>query len=338
MKEIKGHGLMTASQREWALTQTFVMKIKPERRFARPAAKLRAACYDFVMPSLNPWFDRFIVGVILLNTACIAAAVKTGYLETINEVCSAIFIAEATLKITALGRAYFRSKWNRFDFTIVLGLIIGFILKLTINDAELASSISSVISLLRIGRLIRLIRLVKSLRLIVNSIVTAIPGILNIGGLLLLLYFVYAVIGMNLYGLIGFQGELNEHANFQSLENSMLLLFRFSTGENWNGFMWDLLEERPHCDPNPTYNKTLPWCIREEDYPSCTEVNGCSAGGSVFVYFYSFVLIVGLVALNMFVGVVLEAFENSRESDILSPNDLDHFVSVWSEFDPKVRL
>jgi hypothetical protein len=281
------------------------------------------------------------VGVILLNTTCIAAAsfgdgaVKTGLLELINEVCSALFVIEATLKIAALGFAYFRSKWNRFDFSIVLGLIIGFLLKLTINDAELASSISSIISLLRIGRLVRLVRLVKSLRLIVNSIVTALPGILNTGGLLLLLYFVYAVIGMNLYGLIGFQGELNEHANFRSLGNSMLLLFRFSTGENWNGFMWDLLEARPRCDPNPTYDKSSPWCVRDEDHLSCTEVNGCSAGGSVFVYFYSFILIVGLVALNMFVGVVLEAYESSRESDILSPNDMDHFVSVWSEFDPK---
>lgn len=315
---------MTPSQRQWAQTQSFVMKIKPERRFSRPAAKIRAACYDFVMPSVNPLFDHFILGIILFNTACIASASfgdsaeKEGYLALFNGICSAIFIVETSLKLTALGKTYFRSKWNRFDFIIVFGLVIGIILKQTIANERLAASISSMIGILRIGRIFRLIRLIKSLRTIVNSIVTGIPGILNIGGLLLLLFFIYAVIGMQLYGAIGFQGELNEHANFRSFGNSMLLLFRFSTGENWNGFMWDLLQERPVCDPNPTY----------------PAVNGCSAGPSVFVYFYSFVLIVGLVILNMFVGVVLEAFENSQESDILGPTDLDHFISVWQEFDP----
>ena len=324
IREIKGCGLMTPSQKQWALTQSFVMKIKPERRFSRPTDKIRAVCYDFVMPNINPWFDRFILGIILLNTACIASASfgdsaeKEAYLALFNSICSAVFIAELMLKLTALGKTYFRSKWNRFDFLIVLGLVIGIILKQTIANERLAASISSVIGLLRIGRIIRLIRLIKSLRTIVNSIVTGIPGILNVGGLILLLFFVYAVIGMQLYGAIGFQGELNEHANFRSFGNTMLLLFRFSTGENWNGFMWDLLEERPGCDSNPTY----------------PAVNGCSAGMSVFVYFYSFILIVGLVVLNMFVGVVLEAFENSQESDILGPADLDHFISVWQEFDP----
>ena len=114
------------------------------------------------------------------------------------------FIAELMLKLTALGKTYFRSKWNRFDFLIVLGLVIGIILKQTIANERLAASISSVIGLLRIGRIIRLIRLIKSLRTIVNSIVTGIPGILNVGGLILLLFFVYAVIGMQLYGAIGF--------------------------------------------------------------------------------------------------------------------------------------
>lgn len=337
MKELKGCGLMTAAQREWALAQSFVMKIKPERRFMRPTTWLRAACYDLV---INPLFDGVIVGFILLNTVCIAAAsftdsaAKTEFLEIVSEICSSVFVIEASFKIIALGAGYFRSKWNRFDFSIVVGLIIGFILKLTIADAQLAVSISSIISLLRIGRLVRLIRLVKSLRTIVNSIVTALPGLVNIGGLLLLLFFVYAVIGMQLYGMVGFQGELNEHANFRNLGNAMLLLFRFATGENWNGFMWGLLQERPGCDLEPTFSRTSPWCLKDKDYPSCTEVNGCSADGSVFVYFYSFILIVGLVALNMFVGIVLEAYENSQESDILSPTDLDHFVDIWSEFDP----
>eukprot|EP00804_Cyclotella_cryptica_P023302 CCRYP_000468-RC/>CCRYP_000468-RC protein AED:0.16 eAED:0.16 QI:0/0.71/0.37/1/0.85/0.75/8/25/1511 len=341
IKEVKGCGLMTAAQKEWALTQAFVMKIKPERRFSRPSCKPRALCYDLIMTHVNPWFDRVIICVIILNCACIAtasfgdSAEKTRFLELCNEVCSFIFVLEAVFKIIALGERYFCDGWNKFDFSIVLGLIIGQVLKRIINNDQLAASVSSVIGIMRIGRIIRLIRLVKSLRTIVNSIVTAIPGIFNIGGLILLLFFVYAVIGMQLYGTIAFQGALNEQANFRSIGNAMLLLFRFSTGENWNSFMWNLLEERTQCDPDPIYDKRAPWCLEEDDYPRCTEVNGCSGGMSVFAYFYSFIFIVGLVVFNMFVGVVLEAFENSQESEVLNPSDLDHFVSVWQEYDPE---
>ena len=82
------------------------------------------------------------------------------------------------------------------------------------------------------------------------------------------------------------------------------------------------------------YNITSPWCFHDKDYPTCTEINGCGAGYSAFVYFYSFTLIVSFVILNLFVGVVLEAFESSTEGDILEQDDLDKFTSIWTSFDP----
>lgn len=144
IKEIKGCGLMTPAQKEWALTQAFVMKVKPERRFNRPETRLRMRFFDLVM---NPWFDRFIVGVIIFNCACIAtasfgdSAMKTGYSEVFNEVCSSIFIIEAMLKMTAFGlRPYFRDRWNRFDVSIVIGLVIGFAIKQFIEDDQVCDS------------------------------------------------------------------------------------------------------------------------------------------------------------------------------------------------------
>jgi len=43
---------------------------------------------------------------------------------------------------------------------------------------------------------------------------------------------------------------------------------------------------------------------------------------------------VSFVILNLFIGIVLEAFETSDEGDILRPKDLDDFTSKWSQFDP----
>lgn len=150
---------------------------------------------------------------------------------------------------------------------------------------------------------------------------------------------------MQLYSTVAYQGELNEQANFRSFGNAMLLLLRFSTGESWMSVMYALLEDRKDCcqdiwcchgedglcDLNLEHNQTQKLCIKEEN---CIEINGCSAGISVFVYFYSFIIIVSFIILNMIVALVLEAFEASSEGDILEASDLEEFVQVWSEFDP----
>jgi len=361
LSEIKGLGLMTDAQRQWASTQQFIMRIRPEVLLRRPKRKLRAICYDFIMPGSNPWFDRFIVAIIIANSISIATISfgdsdeKSMFLGILNLIFSSIFVIEAALKVIALGKGYFQSRWNIFDFTVVCGLVIGFVLKVSISDQRLVGSVSSLVSLIRMGRLIRLIRLVKQLRAPFNIMLSVLPGMVNIGALLLLLFFVYAVCGVQLYSTIALQGELNEQANFRSVGNAMLLLLRFSTGEGWMSVMYALLEERENCcqdiwccqredslleeggmcDSNPEYDEAYPWCLHEGDYPNCIEINGCSAGASVFVYFYSFTMIVSFLILNLFVGLVLQAFEASNEGELLEPADLEHFVSVWSKFDPE---
>ena len=338
LREISGQGIMTEAQRQWAQTQQFISKIRPEVLLRHPEHKLRALCYDFIM---NKWFDRFIATIIVVNSIVIGAVSfdsaqdVTVILGVLNLAFSSIFVLEAMLKLIALGRLYFRSTWNRFDFIIVCGLIVGFGLQMIVSDQLLVASISSVVSLARIGRLIRLIRLVRPLRTPFNTMLAVIPGMCNIGALLLLLFYVYGIVGRQSFGTIEFQGELNEQNNFQTIGQSMLLLLRFSTGENWNGFMYGLMEERRGCSEHPIYDETSPWCRDEKDYPNCTEINGCSASSiSVFLYFYSFTIIVSFIILNMFVAVVLQAFEASNEGEILEPKDLEHFVQTWSLFDP----
>ncbi len=338
IRDTKGQGLMTDAQRQWASTQAFVMKIRPEKLARRPTScKLRTVCFDIVN---NLWFDRVVVAIIAANSVSIASTTfgendsKIKVVGIINGIFSSIFIGEAILKIMSFGVLYFRSGWNRFDFAIVCGLVVGFVLNQFITDHLLLSSISSILGFIRIGRLFRLVRFIKPLRTPINAIVHVIPGMTNIGALVVLLFFVYAVCGMQLYGTVAIQGDMNEQANFRTIANAMTSLFRFSTGENWNGFMWSLFEEREDCETDLRYDEKSPWCVQDRDYPDCTEINGCSAGVSVFFYFYTFTLIVSYVILNMFVGVVLESFQSCQEGDILQPADLDHFVKIWAKFDP----
>ena len=337
IKEKTGRTMMTDAQKQWAATQSFVMKIKPERRIARPSGVIEGWCYDFVMPSTNPRFQDFITLCIIISSALAASVTfgdseqKTKFLELCNLIFTVIFTIELIVKLFAFKKRYFDDGWNRFDLIVVCSSNIFTIVGLFLSQT---GPLSSVIRLVRVCRLFKLIKRVKNLRLLFNTLIVSIPSIVNIGTLLLLLFFIYAVIGMQLFSFIPDNDEVNQRANFRSFGSAMFLLLRFSTGENWNGFMRSIMVNTSDCVMFPKYNPDAPWCLTDEDYPTCTEINGCGADFSAFIYFYSFTLLISFVIMNLFVGIVLEAFENGNEGDILSPDDMNHFTQCWAEFDP----
>ena len=73
--------------------------------------------------------------------------------------------------------------------------------------------------------------------MLIDTIVYIIPSIANLGALIFLLLFIYSALGMNLFGTVMFQSQVNEHANFQSFLSSMMLLMRCATGERWHLLM-----------------------------------------------------------------------------------------------------
>ena len=75
-------------------------------------------------------------------------------------------------------------------------------------------------------------------------------------------------------------GAVNEQANFQTFWGSMVLLLRFSTGENWNGFMYDMVAEREGCESQPVYDPDM---CGFTYHANCKPLNGC---GSRSIYPY----------------------------------------------------
>lgn len=263
IRNVHGRVLMTKAQQEWAATQAFVLKIRPERRIKRPSGRVRQLCYDFIMPGINPKFDQCILLCIVLNSICMAVTEfgdsddKSMVLEALNRVFAAIFAAEAITKLIALRARYFDDGWNKFDFGIVVGTIIGQIIGFFTSSIGV---ITFTINLFRICRLLRLIKSIKKLRLLFNTLLTSIPSMANIGALLFLLFFIYAACGVQLFSMMALNDDMNEQANFQSFGNAMLLLLRFLTGENWNGFMRNMDKDKDGCDPTPEFNTASPWC------------------------------------------------------------------------------
>ena len=134
-------------------------------------------------------------------------------LNHLNSVFTAIYTVEAAIKLIAFDFKYFKFLENIFDFAIVISSLI--FLRISRND-EFNSGSSVAISL----RCIRLIRLVnysfkfESLKIIVETFLTTVPALVNVGSLLLLFVYIYGILCMNLLAEIKIQSPLGENLNF----------------------------------------------------------------------------------------------------------------------------
>ena len=112
-----------------------------------------------------------------------------------------VFIIEAILKLTCMGFNYFHDSWNVFDFSLILVSLTS----MTLNMMKIDSSVGNKASLLRIfrlGRLLRLIHRAKNLRTIFDTFLITLPSLTNIGLLLLLVIFIYMILGIELYSYV----------------------------------------------------------------------------------------------------------------------------------------
>lgn len=177
--------------------------------------------------------QRVIIGVIVLNAATLGLETSNGLmarhgdlLHRIDQVCLAIFVTELVVKLYAHRLAFFRNSWNVFDLLVVgIALVPG-------------SGAFGVLRALRVLRVLRLISMVPQLRRVVEALLRAVPGILSIGALLVLLFYVSAVMSTTLFG-----DTFPEH--FGSLSHSLFSLFQIMTLDGWSDLARDVLAAHP---------------------------------------------------------------------------------------------
>jgi len=81
---------------------------------------------------------------------------------------------------------------------------------------------------------------------------------MNVGGLLLLFLYIYAILGVYLFAAVKWTGPLNEFVNFKHIGTALLTLLRVSTGENWHEVMYALSNEKSllyQCVEGATYQE-----------------------------------------------------------------------------------
>ncbi|CAH3178338.1 unnamed protein product, partial [Porites evermanni] len=244
-------------------------------------------------------------------------------LDTFNTIFTFMFTGEAILKLFAFRLNYFRDGWNVFDFIIVLGSLLDFALTVSLDNQQMPFD-PSLFRLFRAARLIKLLRQGYTIRILLWTFLQSFKALPYVGMLIGLLFFIYAVIGMQMFGQITTDNddlgepwsEIKARNNFQSFPEALQVLFRSATGENWQLIML-ACQSGAVCDP------------RVVDPP------GTCGSAFTYVYFISFIFFCSFLLLNLFVAVIMDNFEYlTRDESILGPHHLDEFVRVWSEFDP----
>eukprot|EP00075_Anas_platyrhynchos_P011427 XP_027300680.1 voltage-dependent L-type calcium channel subunit alpha-1S [Anas platyrhynchos] len=324
----------------------YALKARPLRRYI-PKNPYQYQIWYVVTSS---YFEYLMFFLILLNTICLGmqhynqSEEMNHISDILNVAFTVLFTLEMILKLMAFkAKGYFGDPWNVFDFLIVIGSIIDVILSEI--DTVLASSgglyclgggcenidpdDNSRVSitffrLFRVMRLVKLLSRGEGVRTLLWTFIKSFQALPYVALLIVMLFFIYAVIGMQMFGKIAMVDgtQINRNNNFQTFPQAVLLLFRCATGEAWQEILLD-------C----SYGKL---CDPESDFAEGEEYT-CGTGFAYF-YFISFYMLCAFLIINLFVAVIMDNFDYlTRDWSILGPHHLDEFKRIWAEYDPEAK-
>ena len=218
----------------------------------------------------NKYFITFITSVIIINAITLGLEtspnIKTEYgviLSLIDKLALTIFTIELLAKIAVYKLRFFKDGWNIFDFLIVAVSLIP------------ASGPFSVLRAFRIFRTLRLLSIVPSMKRIIQAIFISIPGILSVGTILILIFYISSVLTTTFFGERFYEW-------FGSVGKSMYTLFQIMTLESWSmGIVRPVMKEFP-----------LAW-----------------------LFFVPFILVTTFAVLNLFIGIIVDAMQQISKDD-----------------------
>jgi voltage-gated sodium channel len=229
----------------------------------------------------NKLFNNFLFTLIILSAIIIGLETYPGFAKQYHDVLSlidqfiiALFTIEIALKIFSNGKRpwiFFSDPWNVFDFIIVAICLIPF------NDTHYFA----VFRILRVLRILRMITVFPKLKLIISALLKSIPSMGYIIILIGLLFYVYAIVGVFVFGG-------TDPMHFGDLHHAFVTLFKVLTLEGWT----DIMNVHIFGDVD---NKNMQIISL---WP--------------FFYFASFILIGAMIIMNLFIGVIMNSMEESK--------------------------
>ncbi|KAK3566413.1 hypothetical protein QTP86_032269, partial [Hemibagrus guttatus] len=287
--------------------------------------------YKFWLMINSTGFEYIMFVLILLNTVTLAvqhyeqSKLFSYVMDILNMVFTGLFTVEMIVKLLALRlKHYFTDAWNSFDALIVVGSVVDIVVT-EFSSSEDSSRVSiTFFRLFRVMRLVKLLSKGEGIRTLLWTFVKSLQALPYVALLIAMIFFIYAVIGMQTFGKIALKAHtpINRNNNFQTFPQAVLLLFRCATGEAWQEIMLACLPGK-RCDA-------------ESDFEPGEEFT-CGSNFAI-VYFISFFMLCAFLIINLFVAVIMDNFDYlTRDWSILGPHHLDEFKRIWSEYDPEAK-
>uniref|UniRef100_A0A6Q2YM42 Sodium channel protein n=1 Tax=Esox lucius TaxID=8010 RepID=A0A6Q2YM42_ESOLU len=328
-KKISQDIFMTEEQKKYYNAMKKLGSKKPQKPIPRPSNKLQGFVFDCITKQA---FDIVIMILICLNMVTMMVETDDqddnikAILYKINLVFVILFTGECILKMVSLRQYYFTIGWNVFDFIVVILSIIGMFLSEIIEKYFVSPTLFRVIRLARIGRILRLIKSAKGIRTLLFALMMSLPALFNIGLLLFLVMFIFAIFAMSRFAYVKKESGIDDMFNFETFGNSMICLFQITTSGGWDLLLAPLLNNNNNSD-----------CDVSKEHPGSKYTGDCGSPTFAIIFFVSYIIICFLIVVNMYIAVILENFSVATEesAEPLSEDDFEMFYEVWEKFDPR---
>ncbi|XP_014896772.1 voltage-dependent L-type calcium channel subunit alpha-1D-like isoform X3 [Poecilia latipinna] len=290
--------------------------------------------FNYAMDILNMVFTGVFTVEMILK---LIAFKPRGYVGDAWNVFDALVVIGSVVDII-LSQNYFADAWNTFDALIVVGSVVDIaiteinsaaipVVKVIEDPGNTEDSARISITFFRLFRVMRLVKLLsrgEGIRTLLWTFIKSFQALPYVALLIAMLFFIYAVIGMQVFGKIAMVDgtQINRNNNFQTFPQAVLMLFRCATGEAWQEIMLGCLPGKL-CDSESDYNPG--------------EERTCGSNFAI-IYFISFYMLCAFLIINLFVAVIMDNFDYlTRDWSILGPHHLDEFKRIWSEYDPEAK-
>ena len=224
------------------------------------------------------------------------------------------------LKFIVYGpRLFFVNKTNILEGSVNICTWAGVgmqIAGITRDSNQVAFAASRLLRLTRVFRLYRIYYITTGIRILFDTLVVSAPNFLSVFFLLFLFFFLFAVVGIRLFGRLHRGPDnapgINGYANFETFPVALTTLLRVATVDNWNHVMWGAAIAEPACDRH---------------------LGDCGRPILANIFFVLFIMMGNWIGINFFTAVLMEAFSKAdkQENYVIQEEDVIRFKTLWKE-------
>eukprot|EP01079_Euglenida_sp_SAG-EU17-18_P005458 gene5458-975_t len=385
----RGVAILTDQQRYWRDLSNYISKLKPlvngnpqdiaqhTRRAAETAQhtlwfRLRVALYSVVRSRWFRWFILVTIFALILAEMTVHAGDDEPGKEWllllqqgIAAVVFTIFFLEMLLKLVAYTpRVYFSNRWHWYDAFVAVGGIVAVLVDVVAISLQISldshqeigieypwlTNVAIFTRLMRIFGIARLLNKIPRLKKLTNLLSASLVPIICVYIILLLLVFIFALLGVQTFSSVRYGRYLNKYSNFRDFGEAYQTLMQVMTFDAWNGIMHDLAVSAPVCtrvgteatlvDGQVLQDPDLARYIAEGSTVTTEDVHFDDCGTPwTYVYFILFLFLVTYIFFNLVVSIVLDGFHEAYSTELTTATicrtDLEHFLEYWVKYDRK---